>query len=212
MARLTRLALVVLALALAAPASAGPRDPKERHTKAGEAIASRAVLHLSDFELGWKRASHPGHMIRCRGYNPDLSGLTRTGRARSEFSFSNRAVVQSFVSVYLDAGQAVAAFKAAVRPGFLTCAGEFFVQGFATSGSRARVVAKRMTPGPPFGTRNRSFQLAFSVTARGHTSRYEYELVLFQVDKAIGAVSFQGVGGPYRDGLAGAARRVASRL
>jgi len=154
MARLTRLALVVLALALAAPASAGPRDPKERHTKAGEAIASRAVLHLSDFELGWKRASHPGHMIRCRGYNPDLSGLTR---------------------------------------------------------SRARVVAKRMTPGPPFGTRNRSFQLAFSVTARGHTSRYEYELVLFQVDKAIGAVSFEGVGGPYRDGLAGAARRVASR-
>src|SRR2546421_7070749 len=115
MARLTRLALVVLALALAAPASAGPRDPKERHTKAGEAIASRAVLHLSDFELGWKRASHPGHMIRCRGYNPDLSGLTRTGRARSEFSFSHRAVVQSFVSVYLDAGQAVAAFKAAVR-------------------------------------------------------------------------------------------------
>jgi len=211
MARLRRLAFVVLALAVVAPASAGPRDPNERHTKAGQAIARSAVLRLSDFQRGWKPASHPPRPIRCRGYDPDLSRLTRTGRARSEFSFSNRAVVQSFVSVYLDSGQAATAFRAGTKSGFLTCAAAIFVQGFARSGTRARVIGKRITPGPPLGIRNRSFRLAFRVTTHGHTVPYEYDVILFQVDKAIGGVSFEGVGGPFR-GEHGAARRVASRL
>jgi hypothetical protein len=206
------LVLTVATLAAAAPASAGPRDPQERHTKAGEAIARKAVLRLSDFGPGWKRSSHPHRSPRCRGYDPDLSRLTRIGRAQSEFSFSSGGTVLSAVSVYLAAGQAGTAFKLGVNRGLVRCTSTLLLRWFAGAGAQVKLVAARMSAGPHLGERNRRFRLTFRVTARHRTALYQYGVVAFQVDKAIGAVSFQGYGRASYRGELVAARRVASRL
>ena len=203
--------MALAGLALGASAAAGPRDPRERHTKAGEAIARKAVLRRSDFRRGWRQTYHRPRRARCRAYNPNFSRLTRIGRARSEFSFGRRAYVISAVSVYLAPGQAATVFETAARSAFLTCVRAEFVKAFARIGVRARQVAKRTLVGPRLGSPARRFRLTLEVTSRGRAFRFDYDTVLFQVDRAIAQVSYQGYGEPERI-VEGAARTVASRL
>jgi hypothetical protein len=205
-----RLAFAVLALALAAPAAAGPRDPKERPTKAGQAIARSAVLRPSDFSRGWRPVVRHGPAVRCRRYNPNLSRLTRIGKARAIFRFSNRAEVGSGVSVFLDARQAASAFRVTVTRGFLTCVTARLRKSLARSG-RVRVTLSRMTAGPPLGSPSRTFRTGFRLSFRGHLLAYRYDVSAFRVDNAIGVVWFWCVGGPCRHETE-TIRRVASRL
>jgi hypothetical protein len=203
--------LVVLVLALAAPASAGPRDEKERFTKAGQALARRAVLHRGDLPADWKPVSVPARSNRCRSYNPDLSRFTLTGKARSAFVRPTGAGIGSSASVYVTARQAAAAFRAEARPGLLTCMSAGIVKQFAKSGIHATVVARRMSRSPRLGQRSASFRMVFEVTVGGRTIPYDVDLLTFQERRAIAALSFQALGGPVRNQLA-LARRVLSRL
>jgi hypothetical protein len=209
-----RLALVLsvaLAVALTATASAGPRDPKTRFTKAGQALARRAVVHLSDLS-GWKPIPPYRGRIRCRGsYDPDLSRFTLIGSAQSTFALSNRAVLFSRVSVYIESRQAAAAFQVAVTPGYLACASTSLLKSFARSHVGARIVSKTLSRGPPLGARHAMFRIVFSVSARSRTTPYLFEAIVFQVRKAIAQVSFQGYGRQIRGDLF-IARRVANRL
>jgi hypothetical protein len=205
------LVAAVAGLALAAPASAGPRDEKERFTKAGKALARRAVLHRTDLPAGWRPVSVPARSSRCRSYDPDLSRFTLTGKARSAFVHPSGAGIGSSVAVYVSARQAAAAFEAEARPGLLTCMSAGIVKQFAKSGIKALVVAKRMSRGPRLGTRNASFRMVFMLTLGGQTLPYDVDLITFQAHRAIAALSFQAIGGPVRQQLA-FARRVASRI
>ena len=207
-----RLALVVaLGLALAAPASAGPRDEKERFTKAGQALARRAVLHRADLRGGWRPVSVPFRSNRCRSYDPDLSRFTLTGKARSAFVLQTGAGIGSSASVYASARQAAAAFEAEAKPGLLTCMSAGSKKQFERSGIHATVVAKRMSRGPRVGERNASFRLVLLLSVGGQNLPYDVDLVTFQRHRAIAALSFQALGSPIRNQLA-IARRVASRL
>jgi hypothetical protein len=212
MARLSRLVLaVVLGLGLAAPASAGPRDEKERLTKAGQALARRAVLHRGDLSRGWKPVSVPARSNRCRSYNPDLSRFTLTGKAHSAFVLQSGVAIGSSVGIYLTAGQAAAAFAAEARPGLLTCMSAAIVKQFARAGIKAVVVAKRMSRGPRLGARSASFRVVLMLSVGGGTAPYDVDLVTFQKHRALAALSFQALGGPVPKQLV-LARRVASRL
>jgi hypothetical protein len=210
MTRLVRLVLGVLALALVGSAAAGPRDPRERHTQAGQAIARSAVLRPSDFARGWRPVTRWGRPLRCRGYNPDLSRLTRIGRARSAFRFGKGALVESNVSVYLDARQATTAFRLAATRAFLTCVTARFAKQLARLGP-VRVTLKRMTAGPPLGTPSRTFRAGYLLRWRGHSLVYRYDATIFEVDDAVASVAVWSVGGPYRS-QTDLVRRVASRL
>jgi hypothetical protein len=209
---MARLALCLcVALALAATASAGPHDPKLRFTRAGQALARRAVVHLSDLR-GWRPISRRPARARCRGsYDPDFSRLTVTGQARSAFALSNRALLSSKVAVYVEERQAAAAFRIAVTRGFLACAGTKLLEGFARANIGARIVSKTMTRGPSLGTRNTTFRIVFSVSVRSRTTPYFAEVIAFQIHKAIAELAFQGYGRRIRGDLA-VARKVANRL
>jgi hypothetical protein len=210
MPRLVRLTLVVIALTLVGSAAAGPRDPKERRTDAGQAIARSAVLRRSDFSRGWRRISLLGRPERCRYYNPDLSRLTRIGRAHSAFRFPGRAEIGSSVSVYLDAGQAATVFRVVATRALLTCAADHFAHELRRFGP-VRVTLKRMTAGPPLGTPSRTFRTGYRLRWHGRSIAYRYDAVVFLADKAIGAVWFRCFGAPCRYETA-TVRRVASRL
>src|SRR5919197_78636 len=207
-----RLALVVaLGLVLAAPASAGLRDEKERFTKAGRALARRAVLRRADLPAGWKPVSVPARSNRCRSYDPDLSRFTLTGKARSAFVRPTGAGIGSSASVHVSARQAAAAFRAEAKPGLLTCMSAGIVRQFAKAGIHATVVARRMSRSPRLGERSASFRMVFVVTVGGRTVPYDVDLLTFQKQRAIAALSFQALGGPVPNQRA-LARRVASRL
>jgi hypothetical protein len=212
MARLTCLAVaVVVGLTLAAPASAGPRDEKERLTKAGQALARRAVIRRSDLSRGWRPVSVPARSNRCRSYNPDLSRFTLNGKAHSAFVLPSGAAVGSSVGVYVTERQAAAAFAAQARPGLLTCMSTGIVKQFARAGIKAVVVAKRMTRGPRLGARNASFRIVLTLSVGGGSAPYDVDLITFQKRSVIAALSFQALGGPVPKQLA-IARRVAARL
>ena len=210
MSRLVRLALVVIALAVAGSAAAGPRDPNERHTAAGQAIARRAVLRPSDFSPGWRRVSRKGRPVRCRSYNPDLSRLTRIGLARSVFSFRRRSEIGSSVSVFLEPRQAATAFRVGPTRAFLTCAATHFAKGLAKYGP-VRETLRRMTPGPPLGVPSRTFRWGYRLRWHGRSLAYRYDTIVFLADRAIATVWFWCVGGPCRYET-GTVRIVASRL
>ena len=209
MAWLTRLTLaVVLGLALAAPASAGPRDEKERLTKAGQALARRAVLHRSDLSGSWRPVSVPARSNRCRSYDPDLSRFTLNGKAHSAFVLQSGAAIGSSIGVYVTERQAAAAFAAQAKPGLLTCLSAGIVKQFARA---AAVVAKRMSRKPRIGARSASFRIVLMLNVGGGNAPYDVDLVTFQTHRAIAALSFQALGGPVPKQLV-LARRVASRL
>ena len=203
--------IVVVVFALAAPASAGPRDEKERFTKAGRALARRAVLRRADLPAGWKPVSVPARSNRCRSYNPDLSRFTLTGKAHSAFVRPSGAGIGSAAAVYVTARQAAAAFEAEAKPGLLTCMSAGIVKQLAKSGIHATVVARRMSRSPRLGERSASFRLLFVISVGGRTVPYDVDLLTFQEHRAIAALSFQALGGPVRGQLA-LARRVVSRL
>ena len=212
MAWLTRLTLaVVLGLALAAPASAGPRDEKERLTKAGQALARRAVLHRSDLSGSWRPVSVPARSNRCRSYDPDLSRFTVNGKAHSAFVLQSGAAIGSSIGVYVTERQAAAAFAAQAKPGLLTCLSAGIVKQFARAGIKAAVVAKRMSRKPRIGARSASFRIVLMLNVGGGNAPYDVDLVTFQTHRAIAALSFQALGGPVPKQLV-LARRVASRL
>jgi hypothetical protein len=202
---------VTVGLMLAAPASAGPRDEKERFTKAGQALARRAVLRLADLPPGWRPISVPARSNRCRSYDPDLSRFTLSGKARSAFVQQQGAGIASSVAVYVSARQAAAAFEAEAKRGLLTCMSAGILKQFAKSGIKAVVVAKRMSRGPRLGARNASFRMVFMLTVASRSVPYDVDLVTFQKQRAIAALSFQAIGGPVPRQLA-YARLVASRL
>ena len=208
---LARALVAALALALAAPASAGPRDEKERFTKAGQALARRAVLHRADLSAGWTPVSVPPRSNRCRSYDPDLSRFTLTGKARSAFVRPSGAGIGSSAAVYVSARQAAAAFEAEAKRGLLTCMSAGIVKQLAKAGIHATVVARRMSRSPRLGTRSASFRLVLVIGVGGRTVPYDVDLVTFQQHRVIAALSFQALGGPVRGQLA-LARHVASRL
>jgi len=212
---MTRLAtaplMLVLVPGLAAAALAGPRDERERITKDDAALARRAVARPTDLGAGWTRIPVPKQSNRCPSYNPDLSRFTLTGKAHSGFTHGGGAAIASSVSVYPNASQAAAAFSAEAKPGLMVCLSKTIVRQFAKSGVSAFVASKQMTSTPRIGARSAAFHIVFRLVVSGRAAAYRVDILTFEVHRAIGALSFQALGGPIRNQV-GLARRVEARL
>lgn len=213
MGRLASLALVlVFGLVLAAAAAAGPRDEKERLTKADTALARHALVRPSDLDLSWTAVKVPlSHGPRCRGYNPDFSRYTITGKAGSGFTRGAGTAIASAVEVYASAAQATGDFAEGAQPAFLSCLSAKLARQFAKSGIAVSVASKRASRSPRVGAQAMSWHVVFRLTVAGRSVPYYVDLYGFQVNRAIGSLSFQSLGKPVPHQVA-LARRIASRL
>jgi hypothetical protein len=205
-------AALVLGLALVATAAAGPREEKQRLTKADMARARHAVVRQSDL-AAWTEMSVPADSNgpRCRGYNPDFSRFTITGKAASGFTHGAGNAVASAVELYPNASQAAGDFAEGARPSFLSCFSSKLAQQFAHSGLAVSVTSKRSSRSPHIGLRAMSWHIVFKLSVQGRTVPYYVDLFSFQVNRALGSVSYQSIGKriPRQTALA---RLVASRL
>jgi hypothetical protein len=210
--RLVSLAVVlVFGLALAATASAGPRDEKERLTKADTALARHGLVRQSDLP-GWTALNMPlSHGPRCRGYNPDFSRFTITGRAGSGFTHGAGTAIGSAVEVYASAAQATGDFAVGTRPAFLSCFSSKLARQFAKSGVAVSVASQRSSRLTGIGARALSWHIVFRLTVAGRSVRYYVDLYGFRVNRALGSVSFQSLGKPVPRQVA-LARLMATRL
>jgi hypothetical protein len=210
--RLASLVVVlVFGLALAATASAGPRDEKERLTKADTALARHGLVRQSDVP-GWTALKMPlSHGPRCRGYNPDFSRFTITGKAGAGFTHGAGTAIGSAVEVYASAAQATGDFAAGVRPAFLSCFSAKLARQFAKSGLAASVASRRASSSPRLGARSMSWHIVFRLSVAGRSVRYYVDLYGFQVNRALGSISFQSLGKPIPH-QAALARLMATRL
>ena len=212
-----RLLVPALLLALAAPAAAGgPRDEKERLTKADMAKARHALLRGRDLPAGWRQGPAPptgSGAERCAGYNPDFSPFTITGKAGSTFqnTFAG-AQVTSQVQVFPTMAQARGDYLRGVQPGFLKCLVRDLRQSLAAQGlSGTGVRTQPMKPLAGVGERAMRFRVSVRVAAGGRSLVFLTDFVAFQAGRGLGFVGVAALGRPPLDEVA-LARRVASRL
>jgi hypothetical protein len=211
--RLVSLAVVlVFGLALAATAAAGRRDERERLTKADTALARHALVRQSDLVPGWTALNMPlSHGPRCRGYNPDFSRFTITGKAGSGFTHGAGSAIASAVEVYASAAQATGDYAVGTQPAFLPCFSSKLARQFAKSGVAVSVASQRASRLTGIGARALSWHIVFRLTVAGRSVRYYVDLYGFQVNRALGSVSFQSLGKPIPRQVA-LARLMAARL
>jgi hypothetical protein len=193
--RLASLALVlVFGLALAATAAAGPRDERERLTKSDTALARRALVRQSDL-VGWTAVSFPlSHGPRCRGYNPDFSRFTITGKAGSGFTQGAGTAIASAVEVYASAAQAACDFAVGARPAFVSCLATKLARQFAKSGVGVSVASKRTSRSPRIGARSMSWHIVFRLSVAGRSVPYYVDFYGFQMNRSLASLSFQSLG------------------
>jgi hypothetical protein len=205
-------AALAFGLALVATASAGPRDERERLTKADMARARHAVVRQGDL-AGWTEMSVPADSSgpRCRGYNPDFSRFTITGKAASGFTHGAGNAVASAVEVYPSAAQAAGDFAEGATPAFFSCFSSKLAQQFAHSGLAVSIASRRSSRSPHIGVRAVSWHLVFRLSVQGRSMPYYVDLYAFQVNRALASVSFQSLTKPIPRQTA-LARLVARRL
>ncbi|HEX6703020.1 MAG TPA: hypothetical protein VF101_20010 [Gaiellaceae bacterium] len=213
MGRLVSLAAaLVCGLALVATAAAGPREEKQRLTKADMARARHAILRQSDLPT-WTAMSTPADSNgpRCRGYNPDFSRFTITGKAASGFTHGAGNGIASAIELYPSAAQAAGDFAEGATPAFFSCFSSKLAQQFTRSGLAVSVASKRSSRSPHIGVRAMSWHLVFKLSIQGRTVPYYVDLYAFQVNRSLGSVSFQSLTKPIPRQTA-LVRLVASRL
>jgi hypothetical protein len=206
-----------LLLVLAAPAAAGgPRDEKQRLTKADMAKARHALLRGADLPAGWRRGPTPSSGSgneRCAGYNPDFSPFTITGKAGSSFAntFAG-AQVTSQVQVFPTTAQARGDFLRGAKPGFLKCLARDLRRTLRAQGvTGAGVAMHPMTPVAGVGERAMQFRVSVRVAVTGRSLDFVTDFVLLQAGRGIAFVGVAALGKPPLDEVS-LARRVASRL
>jgi hypothetical protein len=205
-------AVVVFGLALVAAAAAGPRDEKQRLTKADMARARHALVRQSDVGADWTAVAAPvSSGPRCRGYNPDYSRFTVTGKAGSGFTHGAGSAVASAVELYASSAQASGDWAEGVRPGFLSCFASKLAQQFAKSGLAVSIASKRASHAPRLGAQSMSWHVVFRLSVAGRSVPYYLDLYAFRLNRATGSVSFQSLAKPIPHQTA-LVRLVASRL
>jgi hypothetical protein len=212
-----RLLLPVLLLVLAAPAAAGgPRDEKQRLTKADNAKARRALIRSSDLPAGWTRGPVPADSSsaeRCPGYNPDFSPFTITGKAASSFLNAGAgAQLTTQVQVFPTTAQARGDFVRGAQPGFLKCLARDLRRSLRAQGlTGAGVTTHPMARVPRVGDRALRFRVSVRVSAAGRSLELSSDFVALQSGRGIAFVGVAALGRPPLDEIA-LARRVAARL
>ena len=216
--RLALLLLTCLAAPAPALALAAGGDPKERLTAADQTRARTLVLAQGDFGPGWKRTRSPqqeDESLRCPGFEPDLSDLTVTGEAESEFAHSGGGFVGSFSSLMRSPQEAAASWARTVKPGLVRCLASFFRQGVAQEGATARIVRQGAVAFPRVAPRTAAFRIVarIGLPVTEETVPFVVDLVVLGRGRAdVGLMAIApGKGTPAAD-LRALARTLATKL
>jgi hypothetical protein len=211
------LLLPLLLLALAAPAAAGgPRDEKERLTKADNALARRALVRAGDLPAGWRRGASPPDSSgseRCAAYDPDFSAFTISGKAGATYAAGSAgAEVAAQVQVFPTRSQARRDFALGAKPGLLRC----FERDLRQQLARAGVKPTRLTTTPMaslrgVGERAVRFRIVVAFPTPAGSVTLVSDNVALQSGRGIAVLSVSGVGRLPLDDV-GLAHRVATRL
>ncbi len=204
MRRLAPTAVALLALALAAAASA--RDPRAEklHLNARDNRAARAALITpADLSAGWTRVttSSPDVVPSCPGYRPDFSRFTITGKAAAHYKASSGSTVISSVEIYTSAAQAAADYRLGTKPQVPSCLASTFEQeptGDPTVHVKA-LSAKAVTA-PRIGDRSARYKIAVRVTGPSGSVPLYVDAVVFQKGRTIALLMATGVAHPITDG------------
>jgi hypothetical protein len=171
--------LALAALVFAATALAGPGDPKQAFTPADQKRAKASVLRQSDVDPNFKPSPDTpdsgSDEVPCKVL--DMSDLTLTGRASSEFKFSV-FTISSSARVYETLADANAFWRRTTSKAGQAClrkqARDAFTRSGATVLSLARIPFPKLTP--------RSFAMRLVVRIQG--VKVYFDFVDFQHSRA----------------------------
>jgi hypothetical protein len=189
------LAALVGAAAAPGPPDRHPRDPRESLTAADQAWAKRIALKRSDLPAGW-RASRAASSDepRCPTFDPDMSDLTLTGKAESDFSrgLSN---VASETQIFRTAREAATSFRRGAKPQLIRCYDDL-VQKELGSQAQVRLVSGRVVAAPPVGERRFALSLVWEITAGPRTLRTYFDVFGWDRGRASTAVAYSTLDEP----------------
>ena len=163
-------AVMVFALALAAPALAADGEPKKALTAKGEAIAKSIVLKRSDLSAGFV-AHEPSDDPRPKGARcgaVDESDLTVIGDADSpDFSRDAAGVaVGSSASVYRSQRESNAAWRRAATGAALRCFSDL-VRLTAPAARKVKIVSAKRIPFPQGSSRTIAYRVVATMSIGG---------------------------------------------
>lgn len=180
-----------------AAATADDRGPRERLNERDMAIARRAVPRWTQLGPPWRElpVRSNGGGGRCPGYDPDLSGFTVTGKARSSFK-AEAAFIETSVRVFPDRAQAAGYFSEASAAGVVRCMRLGVEERFEAAGVPHGFVSTRSLTGPRWADQASIYVLTFWIEGSDGT-RYEYpvDVFTFQAGRGVGAISFSFMAG-----------------
>jgi hypothetical protein len=131
---------IVVALVGAGAASAGSGQPRHAFTAAGQALARSIVLRRGDLPASFRSTPSSGNTGKppsCKGFKPDESDLTLSGRSSAEFDVAgNPPLVSSDADVWSSVAQARSAFDRVVRPGLSECLFKLFAAGLTAHAAK----------------------------------------------------------------------------
>src|SRR5260221_61154 len=145
-------------------ALAAKGDPQKHHTAADMSRARSVVLRPGDLPAGWKSApanSGSSGNLSCKGFDPDESDLTETGKADSPDFSKGLAFISSSAALYRTAAQAQASWNRVVKPGLLTCLKSLFEQGASSSTTTTKVLGEGLLAFPKLAPRSAAFRISF---------------------------------------------------
>ena len=179
-----RIAVVcAAALALVAVASAAAATwPQVKPNAADQALATKSVLHITDFApgLGWKAAKagssggSSAAVPSCSG--PAFSDVGRVLTGSASTSFEAPGIkVWSEADVMQTAAMATQDQKMASNPGMLRCLRDAFQH---ESPAGVRLVSAQRLSFPSTGNWSTAFRALLDVTVNGTTIRMQTDVVL----------------------------------
>jgi hypothetical protein len=168
----TLVALLFAAVALA-------DDPTVRISSGDQAWATRALLRLADFGIGWRGGSTTPSKITaptCPGFQPKVSDLVVTGHATASFSNVRVGVQVSLDTQVLETADAVQTdFARTVQPALADCLEYQFEQGPSTFSG----VSVARLPFPRVGTVSAAYRATILVRTNGRVAKVLSDFVFF---------------------------------
>jgi hypothetical protein len=178
----------------------GKTDPlgfRRVHVAADEAIARRAILHPDDVGLAWERvAATKRNPDACPENDPDLSGVTLTGEARTAFQRGS-ARSDVIVDVFRDPNDARLYFRGTNNRTVLRCVRDGIKGWLRSKGLKPRVAYARLEYQPAIGEQTMIYLVGYEITlSDGTRAGYPVELLTFQTGRAVGSLSYALVFSP----------------
>ena len=198
-----RFVVVLVALALAAPAIAANGEPRKALTKKDQAAATSIVLKRSDLGEGFTATKRPADDplpkgARCGAL--DESDLTVTGDANSpDFRLVTGGAfvtVGSSAHIYRTLGDANTSWRRGTSKQTLTCLGDI-VRLSAAPGQKISIVSSKRVAFPALAPKTSAYRLVVTIAATGNQPiRAFVDAIVMQRGKIQSVLLFTSLGRP----------------